>query len=368
MKPNHVYFLSLLLFVALTLAGGCSNGGEAAKHTAPSAAIPPFYVDLRNLTPAQTNLGYGPQARTFPVWHLMGPWTQEAKDQFRENSGVSLVDGHSPSNVSAVGWQLTWEDVPGEPNMQYVTVTVPLEQPGAYNVDIGAWCQRPDWLPWPTVGEIHIPANARPYQPMQNGRCTLSMAAQPCLGIGDVRVLELTGNPAHLKVEMRFTEPVPVEQRAEMSFVHETECFPDCGHPEIEPPPPAQQTIVSDVQWQSADTVVVNVAGSMATPFLQSTHQSGVMATLLVRRANGGFGLPSGLVTLPDGGKVCAMGQDATGGLVNMWTFPETGPSGSVTTSMMQTGKPPNPYFMPTEASREAGHPNPYLLPADATP
>jgi hypothetical protein len=369
MKKHTQFLLSSVLAIGIASILGCSGGGESAAKTNPGPEIPPFYADLRQLMPAQTNLGYGPQSRTFPVWHLMGPWTAETKQLFRDHMETYHVANDTITELTTDQVQLNWQDVPGEPNMQYVTVTLGLERAGAYDINIGAWCQRPDWLPWPTVGEIHIPQSSRPFQPMAKGACRIGLAAQSCAGVGDVRVLEQSENPPAVKVEVRFSEPLSVQQRAAVSFHYTLSCFPDCGVPENDPIPADRDFVVSDVLWQGDGTVVLGLSGELAGQILQNANMSGALADLTLHATSLPLGYPDRLISLADGGMACAMDEPYGGILANMWSFPETGPSGAVFYATVGGSKQNvNVYPEPTEASREQGHPNPYLLPQDATP
>lgn len=359
MKPHQVIYC---LFVTLALFS-CGNADLGHTGSIPGDDPAPFYADLRAIVQSQTGLGHGIQTRSFPVWHLRGPWDDASKALFRQGVKVVFSDsaslaGRDPQAITDFG--LTWQDVQGEPNMSVVTLSLPLSQTGAYTVDIGAWCQRPEWLPWPTVGEIHVPPSSRPWQSMCQGSCAFSLAPDSCPGLGDIRVLDIARSPPRVRVEVTFSEALDSTHQGQVQFYFTERCYPVCDQTATEPQP-------LSATWPSAQVAVVEVAGAQAEKLLTNVTSSEILAALAVRSPTVGLGVPHELHPAPDGKLTCKLSTELDGVFSNVWSFPEAEPSGACTiwTTRVTTV---NPYPEPTEASREQGHPNPYLLPADTTP
>lgn len=350
----YLFALGLLL---APLSLSCAI--QTDQVSVPDWEPPPFYADLRGITQSQTNLGLGTQSRTFPVWHLMGPWDDASRERFKLSMQVRF-DNNYHDGQPLTDWDLSWESVANEPNMARVTVHVPLTRSGAYTVQVGAWCQRPDWMPFSTIGEIHVPASERPWQPMCLGKCAFVLAADSCPGVGDARVVERQVSPPKVVAEFTLSEPYSAEHLADLEFGFHEVCSPDCGHP----PKPA---VPLAAQWLSPTVAIVEVTGDQAAKLLTSTAESEVLAGIAVLSPHVGFGAPVEVFAMPDGKVSCKMYTVISGAVSNDWTFPET-EVGGICNISTPTGLPANPYIVPTEAMLEEGHPNPYLLPRDVTP
>jgi hypothetical protein len=351
---TYLFALGLLLG---SLSLSCTT--KTDQVTVPDWEPPPFYADLRGITQSQTKLGLGTQSRTFPVWHLMGPWDDASRERFKLSMQVRF-DNSNENGGPISDWDLSWESVANEPNMARVTVHVPLTQSGAYTVQVSAWCQRPEWMPFSTIGEIHVPAGDRPWQPMCHGNCAFVLAADSCPGVGDARVVELSASPPKVVAEFTLSEPFSGEHMADLQFSFEEQCSPDCGR---SPSP----SVPLAVQWRSPTVAVVEANGDVASKLLTATTESQVLAAIVMSSPVVGFGVPHELYPTSDGDTACRLAPDMGGAVTNYWAYPEMMPGGNCTV-WSPTGLPDNPYIVPTEAMLEEGHPNPYLPPQDATP
>lgn len=128
------------LAVPVVILCACSNAGTEKGAGAASTAIP-YFVDLRTVPFDVSGLEPGPHTLKFRAFAVKANsngayWDQGLKDKLA--SEIAVAKGGAAPEMVAPAVQML--DVPGHPEQLDVVVTVPLDGPGTWQVDLPNWC------------------------------------------------------------------------------------------------------------------------------------------------------------------------------------------------------------------------------------
>ena len=128
--------LGLILFGLAVL--GCGSGGRGPSQASADGSKT-YYVDLRSVPLDQSNLAPGPHVLNFRAYAVKGPtrtWTDKlsaaVKGQIQAARG-----GAAPKFVPVA---VAFAPVPGHPDIAEVAVTVDLDGPGTWQIDLPTSC------------------------------------------------------------------------------------------------------------------------------------------------------------------------------------------------------------------------------------